>query len=128
MSAFASWCLDDVIPVLNGSAEWPVTDLLLVNYAANDFELQENIITDDAHSSSSAVSLNMERLTRRVLRHTDRAALMFVYFTQRNGSLFSNTEAEHEAVAQRTACRPSASASRWSAYATRRCGCACWAR
>ena len=101
-SAFAGWCLDELIPNLNGSTAAPPIDLLLVDYAANDGNWWENFMGGDpVNSAAHSVQANMERLTRRVLRSTASTALMFVYFTRDDGRQYSNVEEEHEVVARR---------------------------
>ena len=100
-SAFASWCLDDLFPGLNGTASTRAVDLLIVDYAANDFQQNENRMAGDRNDPYATVQANMERLTRRVIRLTDRTTLMFVYFVRDSGTVYYNAEDEHEVVARR---------------------------
>ena len=104
-SAFASWCLDDLIPGLNGSVHsnaslsLPPIDLFFVEYAANDMLSSEAAMVGSG--ADTTVVANMERLVRRTLLHTAATAVMYVYSSRQNYQTYDNAEAEHEQVARR---------------------------
>ena len=93
-SAFMSFCLDDVVPELESY------DLLLVDFAANDGQVEESEMS--AEDEQHTVHGNMERLARRVLTASSRTALFFTYFTRASpNTLFYSVKREHDRVALR---------------------------
>ena len=106
-SAFTSWCLEDVIPHINGFAPPPGSpeparakvDLLFVEFSANDGMTGESEMTGEGEKHS--VHANMERLVRRVLTTTDSTAVFFVYFARRMEitNTYMEVDKEHELVA-----------------------------
>ena len=101
-SESTSWCIHDLFDSSVHQLANQI-DLLFVDFAVNDIQNDNNILSMDSDSAApdnNFVVTNVERLVRNI-QSTSRTALFFLYFAQQNdrGS-YTNTEQNHEIVAQ----------------------------